>query len=153
MPSYLLHCAGEQGLQVMVQSSKHESSSATSHSATWSQRCAILFCLSPFILHYSYNVSHSADFFLYLPHDLLLALYYWNGSTELQKHLLKVNFLTIPEKNAILKVVPHVNLQINIYIFLDHPTGKSAASLGPGLGMLRRNSLVWCGLLITTPSW
>ena len=34
-----------------------------------------------------------------------------------------------------------------------HPTGKSAASLGPGLGMLRRNSLVWCGLLITTPSW
>ena len=35
----------------------------------------------------------------------------------------------------------------------DPSPGKSAASLGPGLGMLRRNSLVWCGLLITTPSW
>jgi len=34
-----------------------------------------------------------------------------------------------------------------------HPTGKSAASLGPRLGMLLGSSLVWCGLLIITCGW
>lgn len=129
VPSNLLHCAGEQGLQAMVQSSKHESSSLFTllYDLTL---CAMLFCFSPFILHYNYHISHPVYFFFYLSW-LLLVLSHWNGPKE----LLKGKSPTISEKNAIL----HVNLERNIYNNRYSRTPQSNTSnLGEVKGKLQK---------------
>lgn len=64
VPSNLPHCAGVQGLKAIVQSSKHESSSPTSHSVIWSH--AVCYAVLSFSLHITLQLSHipSCLFFL-----------------------------------------------------------------------------------------